>query len=232
MARFVTALLVTLLFAVIGFAVGGVTSSGAIVGFAVSLALYYCIGPGAFAVLVAVFVITWLATRIGYANKEKRGLAQDHRGRDVFQVLANLAASAACACAALTGAKTLAAIAAIASLCEAAADTTSSECGEAWSDHAFLIVGFRRVPAGYNGAISLAGTLAGVIAAALVALVATLVGILTFRLAARAALAGFLGTVVDSVLGATLERRSLLSNNSVNFVSTLSAALIALLLSL
>ena len=33
-------------------------------------------------------------------------------------------------------------------------------------------------------------------------------------------------------LGATFERRSLLGNNSVNFLSTLSAALIALLLSL
>ena len=232
MPRLVVALLVTLTFAVAGFVVGGVTLSGAIAGFAVAFALYYCIGPGAFAVLLAVFGITWLATRIGRAHKEDLGIAEDRRGRDAFQVLANLGVSAALATAGMFFFRQIAWTAAIAALCEAAADTASSECGEAWSDRAYLILGFRRVPAGNDGAISLVGTLVAVVAAALVALVATFEGVVTLRFAAHAAAAGFLGTIIDSLLGATLERRCLLGNNSVNFLSTLSAGLIALLFSL
>ncbi len=232
MPRLIVALLVTLTFAVMGFVVGGVTLSGAVAGFAIAFALYYCIGSGAFGVLLAVFGITWLATRIGYAHKESLGIAEDGRGRDAFQVLANLGVSAALAVAGMFFFRQLAWIAAIASLCEAAADTTSSECGTAWSDRAYLILGFRRVPAGNDGAISLPGTLVALGTAALIGLVAVFEGILPMRAGLTAAAAGFLGTIVDSLFGATLERRSLLGNNSVNFLSTLSAALIASLLSL
>lgn len=232
MPRLVIALLVTLSFAVAGFVVGGVTLSGAIAGFAVAFAIYYCIGPGAFAVLLAVFGITWVATRIGRAHKENLGIAEDRRGRDVCQVLANLSVSATLAVASMFFFRQFAWTAAIAALCEAAADTTSSECGEAWSDRAYLILGFRRVPPGNDGAISPIGTLVAIVSAALVALVATFEGVLDARAAAFAGAAGFLGTIVDSLLGASLERRSLIGNNSVNFLSTLSAALIALLLSL
>lgn len=232
MPRLVLALLVTLTFAVAGFVVGGVTLSGAIAGFAVAFALYYCIGPGAFAVLLAVFGITWLATRIGRSHKEDLGIAEDRRGRDAFQVSANLAVSAALAVAGMFRFKPLAWTAAIAALCEAASDTASSECGEAWSDRVYLILGFRRVPPGNDGAISLVGTMVGIVAAALVALVAAFEGVLAPRPAATAAIAGFLGTIIDSLLGATLERRLLLGNNSVNFLSTLAAALIGFLLSL
>jgi len=232
MPRIFVALLVTLTFAVIGWMIAGVTLSGAIAGFAVAFALYYCIGPGAFAVLLAVFGITWIATRFGNAHREKLGIFETRRGRDAGQVLANLGTSAALAIAGMFVFKSLAWVGAVAALCEAAADTASSECGEAWSDRAYLILGFRRVPAGNDGAISVIGTTVGVVAAALVASVAELEGVLTLRLAAAAAIAGFLGTLIDSLLGATLETRSLLGNNSVNFLSTLAAALIALLLSL
>jgi uncharacterized membrane protein len=44
------------------------------------------------------------------------------------------------------------------------------------------------------------------------------------------AAAGFLGTVIDSLLGATLERRRWLGNNGVNLLSTLAAAGLALAL--
>ena len=232
MPRLLVALLVTLTFAVAGFIIGGVTVSGAIAGFAVAFALYYCIGSGAFAVLLSVFGLTWVATRLGYAHKERLGIAEDRRGRDVFQVLANLGVSAAVAVAGMFLFRQLAWVASMAALCEAAADTASSECGEAWSDRAYLIVGFRRVPAGNDGAVSLPGTLAGAAAAAIVGAITVVEGVLGTRSAIIAGLAGILGSAVDSLLGATLERRVLLGNNSVNFLSTLSAALIALLLSL
>ena len=231
MPRLLVTLLVTLSFAVMGWIVGGVTASGAIAGFAIAFALYYCVGPGGFAVLLAVFGITWIATRFGKAHREMLGLFESRRGRDAGQVLANLGTTGALAVTGMFGSKGLAWVAAVAALCEAAADTASSECGEAWSDRAYLILGFRRVPAGNDGAISVIGTIVAIVAATMVASVAALEGVLTLRLATIAALSGFLGTLIDSLLGATLETRGLLGNNSVNFLSTFSAAVIASLLS-
>jgi uncharacterized membrane protein len=39
--------------------------------------------------------------------------------------------------------------------------------------------------------------------------------------------AGFVGMLIDSVLGATLQRRGTMNNETVNFVSTLAAAALA-----
>ena len=232
MPRILIALLVTLTFAVIGWVVGGVSLSGAVAGFAVAFVLYYGIGSGAFAVLLAVFGMTWLATRVGNAHKRALGLPEGPRGRDAGQVLANLGVSAGFAVLGMFITRDAAWTAAIASLCEAAADTISSECGEAWSQRAYLITGFRRVPAGNDGAVSAIGTFMAIVSVALVAGVSVFETVLPLRLALIAAAAGFFGSIIDSLLGATLERRSLIGNNSVNFLSTLSAALLALLLSL
>ena len=233
MARFVTALIVTALFAVAGWAAGGVTLSGAAAGLGVAFALYYFAGANAFAVLFVVFVLTWLATRIGYARKQKLGLAERRRGRrNAGQVLANIGVSGACVVVAYFGKSDVAIGAAMAALAEAAADTVSSECGQAWNDTAYLITGFGRVPAGTNGAITAAGTLAGVVGATLVALTAGLLHVVSVRATLIITAAGVAGMLFDSFLGATVERRGVLNNNAVNFLSTIAAALLAAFLTL
>jgi uncharacterized protein (TIGR00297 family) len=176
--------------------------------------------------LFAVFVIAWVSTRIGYSRKRQLGLAENSSGRNAGQVLANVAAAA--------GFATLAIFyrgfefAAVAALAEAAADTASSEIGEALSGHAWLITNLHPVAPGTNGAVSLPGTIAGMTAALLVCYVAVLAHAMSplgFWLAASA---GYLGTIVDSLLGATLERSHRLDNDTVNLLSTFSAGLIAL----
>ena len=118
--------------------------------------------------------------------------------------------------------------ASVAALAEAAADTVSSEIGQAIGGTPFLITNGRRVPPGTDGAISLAGTAAGCLAAALVVAAA----IPTLRLSPRQAvvawIAAIAGLFADSLIGATLERRGWLNNDAVNFLSTAIAALIAL----
>jgi uncharacterized protein (TIGR00297 family) len=222
--------LVTVCFAALARLLQGVTFSGAIGGAAVCFVLLASVGPGGFVALVSVFVLTWISTRLGYERKQKLGTAQNREGRTASQVLANLSISAACAaCFAVTGNAAFL-IATAAALSEAAADTVSSELGQAGSAKARLITTWRIVPAGTNGGVSVAGTLGGIAAAVLVTLVCVAVGMFPLKQTAVSVMAALFGTIADSYLGATLERRKLLNNNGVNFLGTLVAAAGALLL--
>src|SRR5262249_39713159 len=125
------ALAVTLAFAGLGHLVRGVTFSGAVAGGIICFVLYVRAGKGAFFSLVSVFILTWVATRAGYRRKQISGTAENRGGRTAGQVLANLAVAACCAAAfaVTTSAAFLNAIAG--ALSEAAADTVSSEFGQA-----------------------------------------------------------------------------------------------------
>ncbi len=225
------AALVTLLFAALARWVRGVSFSGAIAGAAVCFVLYLGAGPGAFVALVSVFALTWISTRFGYRRKEKLGTAEKLDGRTALQVLANLAVAAIFAGAsALAGGKAVFLLAASAALSEAAADTVSSEMGQARSANARLITTWQEVPAGTDGGVSWAGTLAGIAAAIAVSLVCVLTGLVPLKWLGISTAGAVAGMITDSYLGALLERRKLLNNDAVNFLGTLAAACAATLL--
>jgi uncharacterized protein (TIGR00297 family) len=226
-ARVLPALAVTIVFGVLGYVTHGVTRSGAIVGTLAAFLIYLGLGLGGFVTLFSVFAITWLTTRIGYTRKRQLGLAEDRGGRNAGQVVANIAAGALFAVLAIRFGG-VCAVAAVACLAEAAADTASSEIGEAVSGKAWLVSTFRPVAAGTNGAVSFGGTLAGIAAAVAVASIAWFTGVV--KAVEIVATAAVLGTLVDSFLGATLERKGVIGNNGVNFISTLAAGVIALVL--
>jgi len=230
-ARRVTlALLITLVFATLARLIRGVSPSGAVAGAVVSFVLYLALGLGAFVALVSVFLLAWLTTRWGYARKEQRGTAEKKDGRTASQVLANLGVAGSAALVyGVTGAPIFIAAMA-AALSEAAADTVSSEFGQASNECAVLITTWEEVPAGTDGGVSIPGTVAGVVAAAAIGLVCLGVGLLTGQWFWIVTLAGILGMVADSLLGAALERKGVLSNDAVNFLSTLIAASAAALL--
>jgi|SRR5580704_2389977 len=221
---------VTLAFAALARFVRGVSLSGAIAGAGICFVLFVGAGPGAFAALVSVFVLTWISTRLGYGSKQKLGTAQSREGRSAAQVLANLAVSAGCAALFAMTKNGGFLLATAAALSEAAADTVSSEIGQAGSAKARLITSWKVVPAGTDGGISIAGTLGGIAAAVLVTLVCVGVGMFPLKQTAAAVMAALFGMIADSYLGATLEKRKLLNNNAVNFLGTLVAAGGALLL--
>jgi uncharacterized membrane protein len=82
----------------------------------------------------------------------------------------------------------------------------------------FIVLGFR----GWSLLASFVAV--GVGAAAVVAAVAMGTGMLDAASAVLVIGAGALGSLVDSVLGATVERRALLGNDGVNFLATLCGA--------
>jgi len=176
-------------------------------------------------------VLTWAATRLGNRRKRQLGTAEAGSGRSASQVVANVGIAAAAALAGLASGHPAAwLVASAAALAEAAADTTSSEVGQAVSDSAYLITDFRPVPVGMNGGISVAGTLAGMAAAVAVASVCAATRMIAWHWLLPVAAAATLGMFVDSLLGATLERRRWLNNDAVNLLSTLVAALFILFL--
>ena len=227
-SRLFPAIAVTIAFGLVAYWVRGVTLGGAIAGTACAFLIYWGLGPGGFAALMTVFAITWACTRFGSSKKQRLGLGQDKTGRTAGQVLANVAVAAACA--ALSVKSAAFAVAALAAMAEAAADTSQSEIGEIASGRAWLITSFREVTPGTDGGITLSGSIAGLAAAGIVGSVAYAASTLTWRVSLVAAFAGFLGTIADSLLGATLERRGLLNNDAVNFLSTAAAATVALIL--
>lgn len=215
-------------FAALAFSVGAVNRSGAVAGAMVSFLL--CAGGGfaALTALIAVFILAWLTTKIGYQRKERIGAAEKIEGRDAFQVLANLGVAAGCAILYALQGKAVFLLAVAASLSEAAADTVSSEIGQLSHEKARLITTWKAVPAGTDGGITVLGTVSGLAAAIVVSFVCAAGGMIPWNQAGIPILAAFCGTVADSFLGATFERRGLLSNDLVNFLGTLIAALIAL----
>lgn len=185
------------------------------IGFLVCLALSQLRYDALFA-LVALFVLTFVATRFGRSKKEVRNLAERRSGRRASQVVANLGVAALCGVLGWYGG-------CIAALAEAAADTVSSEVGQAIGGRAWLITTGRQVPAGTDGGISVAGTAAGIVAAG----VTVAVGMAHHARRADAVMifaASYAGLLFDSLLGATVERRGWMGNDLVNFCSTLFAA--------
>ncbi|MDW5265415.1 MULTISPECIES: DUF92 domain-containing protein [Acidobacteriaceae] len=177
------------------------------------------INSAALAALIALFVLTFAATRFGRAKKEMQKLAERRGGRRASQIVANLGVAALCAAMGWHGG-------CIAALAEAAADTVSSEIGQALGGRAWMITTGQRVSAGTDGGVSFAGTVAGVLAASVVVGAGGIHGALGATETLMVFAAACAGLGFDSVLGATVERRGWVRNDLVNFSSTLFAALI------
>lgn len=191
--------------------------------------------------ILALLVLTSLATRMGRRQKEQLGTAERRKGRVAAQVAANLGAAALLSSDAAQGWITaqrwlprlgpaLIFAAALAALSEAAADTVSSELGQVLSSRPRMITTLRVMEPGTDGAISIGGTFAGAVAAAVVSAAGAWALGGGWILLAICWSSGVFGLLFDSLLGATLERRGLLNNDAVNFLSTLSAAAFALVL--
>jgi uncharacterized protein (TIGR00297 family) len=222
--RLAIAAAVTLGFAVLARAVRGVNRSGGLAGGLACFLLFAGAGPRAFATLAALFLMTWVATRLGYRRKLALGLAERREGRNAWQVLANLAVAAFGSVAFSATGNRVWLIAALAALAEAATDTVASEIGQYRGPDGRLITTWERVPPGTDGGITIPGSIAGLTAGLVIAAVATAGGLLSWVQLWIPVAAGFAGMLIDSILGATLQRRGWINNETVNFFATLAAA--------
>ncbi len=218
-----------LVFAGLAFFLRSVDVSGVLVGTLLGTLIYASAGLSGWLLLLAFFVLGTAATKLGYARKAAARLAQEKGGRrGARHAIANTGVAAICAFfAASTGQASIYLPAFAAAFATAAGDTMGSEIGQLWGRRTFLITTWRPVPRGTDGAVSLEGTLAGLLASALVAMLGAGLGLYSFWAAGLITLAAFLGTLLESLVGATLEQRGWLDNEAVNFFNTLCGALLA-----
>lgn len=195
----------------------------------VGTVIYATLDWRGFAVL-ALFVAGGSAlTRLGYAEKRRRGNAEDRSGRrGARNAFANCGVGLLCAlAAALTPFQEAFAAAFVASLGAAFADTAESEAGQLSRRSPRMITSLRKVPPGTDGAVSVPGTLAGITAAGATAILALALGLVGGAGVFAVWAAAFLGTVADSLAGALAPR---IGNEPTNVLCTLVAAAIALAL--
>jgi uncharacterized protein (TIGR00297 family) len=86
-----------------------------------------------------------------------------------------------------------------------------------------LLTSWKAVSPGVDGGVSLRGTLAAVVAATLISGAAVALKLVPAHFTLAIIYAGVLGSLVDSLIGALLERRGMLSNDIVNLLSTAAA---------
>lgn len=176
--------------------------------------------------LVAFFGIGGLATKYKYADKRTRGVAEANRGaRGSGNVLGNtiVALVALLGFAATSGDLGLVfAFAFAGAIATALSDTLSSEIGGLYDDP-MMITSFERVAPGTDGAVSVPGTGAGIVGAGVVAAIFVATGPAGILGGVVVTVAGTLGMLTDSLLGAVLENR-LVGNHSVNTAATFTGA--------
>lgn len=232
--RIVLAVAVNLAFALIALGLGQITVSGAALGFVLGVAVYMGFGWKSFLILLGFFVLGAAATRLGYARKLERGIAERRRGARTWREAAgNILPAAFFSVLVITTPYQWAFLMAlVASLAEAAGDTVASETGKWLSARAYLITTLEPVKAGEDGGISVAGTAAGFGASALVVIFGCALGLCWGWNAVVVLAAAFIGNLADSLIGATLERRGLVTNSIVNFMGTSLAGALALVIAL
>lgn len=226
------ALSINVSFGLLAYSLKTISKSGLIGGVVLGTVIYLCLGPGGFLILFTFFLLGSWSSRYKYTWKASHGVAQENKGRrgskhaiakgGVGLVMAVMAL--------LTNTPEIFKVAFVAAFATATFDTISSELGQIYGKKPILITTMRSVPVGTDGAISVEGTILGILSAAFIGAEAYLLHLINLQSIAIVILASFVGTTVESILGATIERRNWISNEVVNFINISTGAGISLFL--
>jgi uncharacterized protein (TIGR00297 family) len=205
------------------------TIVAAVTGVLVALVIFKGAGYTGLILMAAFFILGTVATTFGIQQKLRHGIAETNKGkRNAAQVLANAGVAAIIGVGAWKYPQwqVLCSLMIAAAFSSATADTLSSELGNIFGKRYYNILSFKKDTRGLNGVISLEGTLCGLAGSIVIATIYALglgwnVGFIIIIIA------GTFGNIMDSILGATLERSGTVGNNVVNFSNTLLAAVVA-----
>ena len=209
---------------------GKLTVAGSVTGAVTGFIIFNGSGLVCFLMLTLFFALGSAATKWKRDKKTLMNADDSYKGRrTAAQVVANSGVAVLLATYALWKPEYLNVIQLMiaGSFAAATADTLSSELGTVYGKQFYNIISFKKDTAGLDGVISLEGTLIGVGGAFVIATIYALslgwnIGVIWIIVA------GFTGNLVDSALGATVERKGWIGNNVVNFLNTAIGAVVCL----
>ncbi|MFC6976228.1 DUF92 domain-containing protein [Halomicroarcula sp. GCM10025709] len=235
--RIAVALVVTAVLGYVSYALDTASLPGMLTGILLALLTIVLGGYGWFAMLVTFFGLGGLSSKYRYEEKlsgdrrgERRGQRQRERPRELDRGArrgsgdrrepSHIAVDPVLFLYAFAGA-----------VAAAMTDTFSSEFGGLY-DNPRLITTFRRVEPGTDGAVTWQGVAAGLVGAGIIAGIASVLLAPVGTVGAVAVVVcGLVGMTVDSLLGATVEG-TVVGNQGVNMLATLTAAITGAVLAL
>jgi uncharacterized protein (TIGR00297 family) len=241
-AEITLAVAIPLAIGIVTYKLNAVDLSGALSGVLLGLFMIVFGGISWFVLLLVFLFLGAVFTKYKYGYKKKVGSAQTNEGSRgyknafgncfvplIFVVMYGVVGSASIPYLGTVD-KSIFLAGYLGALATATADTLASEIGSTYRRQPRMITTLELVPPGTDGGVSLLGEAASIGGAAAIALAAILLGLNITSVEVLLFLTifcGFIGTNLDSLLGATLQRRGLLSNSGVNLVATLIGGLLA-----
>lgn len=209
------------------------TIAGYLHAWVLGILIWGTLGWRGYTVIMFYFLVGSAVTRIGIAEKEAAGIAEDRSGiRGPKNVWGSALIAVLCALMTLFSDSSwqgLLSLGYVASFSTKLSDTTASEVGKVYGKGTFLITTLKPVPRGTEGAVSLEGTLAGVIASGVIALLAWCIGLINLMGVFLCIVSAFIATSLESLIGATLqEKLDWMTNEVVNVFNTFIGAFIAI----
>ena len=211
---------------------GKLSFGASLVGGILTSFIFFGVGSIGVSILIAFFILGTGATSWKRKNKISLGLEEANHGqRDAWQVLANagLAAILGFLCLLFPAYTGLFSVMTAAAFAAATSDTLSSELGNIYGRRYYNILTLKRDQRGLNGVVSIEGSVFGILGATLIALIYC-VAVSEWKSFLIILISGCIGNIIDSVLGASLERKGYLNNNAVNFINTTAGGFTALIL--
>ncbi|AEC51690.1 hypothetical protein PNA2_0774 [Pyrococcus sp. NA2] len=182
-----------------------------------------------FLALLTFLIMGTIATRVGWKRKVSLGVHEDSC-RSVGNVLGNGLAPLIFSLLEFIIRKDWGFAAIFSAISTANADTLASEIGKAFGGNPVLITNFRRAKIGEEGGITLIGELAALVGALIIGILSSFTSAHKLQMLLAVTLAGFLGSNVDSLIGATLEKKGYIDNNATNFIATLIGGLLGIII--
>tara|TARA_B100000945_G_scaffold26247_1_gene18321 strand:- start:25 stop:690 length:666 start_codon:yes stop_codon:yes gene_type:complete len=195
--------------------------------------LWGCLSWQGWTSIVLYLFLGTLVTKIGYKYKTKKGIAEKRGGRRGPE---NVWGSAATGLFFAVLIKLnlwnldLLKVAFASSFSAKLGDTFGSEIGKRFGKNTFLITSLRKVEKGTEGAISLEGTLASLLGSLIMSIAFLKLGIIySYLQFIIVSISGFLATIIESFIGASLQEKYKLSNEIVNSIQTSIGSIFAII---
>ncbi|MGA2121532.1 MAG: TIGR00297 family protein [Methanoregula sp.] len=196
----------------------------------VGIILLVFAGPRWFLVMLVFFILGSAATKYKFEYKKRIGVEQGRGGaRGYRNVFANGIAATAAAILFGVFQQPVFIVMYVGCVATAAADTLASEIGVTGGIPT-MITTLKKVPIGTNGGVTLVGETVALLGGLVVSVAAFLLGVITLPMVLVCTLAGFIGTNIDSFVGATLENRGFIGNAGTNLIATIGGGVVAVAL--